>query len=174
MAVVGDVSGKGVQAAAVATAARHTFRAAALHGSSPAETAAMIDRAIVALREPGLFCTAVLAAGRQGSGRASVVVAGHPVPLLVRGDGEVEALEASTTVLGALPDLALDPTEVHLRAGDSLVVYTDGLTDGPGGGVDVARLLAGATSDQLVGRLDRLRAPGGRDDVAVLALTRTG
>ena len=85
----------------------------------------------------------------------------------------MEVLEGSGPVLGALPDVALEPIAVHLGPGDTLVVHTDGLTTATRGPIDVAEELRGATAAQLPGRLDRLRSPEGRDDVAVLALTRT-
>lgn len=171
-AIVGDVCGTGVPAATIAAAARHTFRAAALDGRPPEETVRLIDRTIGTLAEPGAFCTAVVATGRHHGGEATVVVAGHPAPVVVRHDGRVDPVVAAGTILGTLAELGLDPTMVHLDPGDTLVVYTDGLADTPDGEEDVARRLAGASPSELPLRLGALRSPSGADDVAVLALTR--
>src|SRR5690606_34988833 len=99
MAVVGDACGKGVVAATVAAAARHTFRAAALDGRDPVATADLMARAVDALGHPGMFCTAVLVQGHDGADELCVVVAGHPSPLVVSDDGSVRAVEAEGTIL---------------------------------------------------------------------------
>lgn len=177
---LGDVCGKGPDAAAVTSLARYTMRTAALLNEGPWATLADLNAAL--LMEEGMqTCTAVYGeiaqAGATASARLSV--AGHPAPLIVRADGTVEPTAAHGTMLGAFADPAFNTCAVALAPGDSIVVYSDGILDCDVGGtrVDeelVARWLAGpadAGAHALVGRVGRaLRGAEMRDDVAIMAL----
>ncbi|MCU0311417.1 MAG: SpoIIE family protein phosphatase [Acidimicrobiales bacterium] len=172
MAIVGDACGKGVRAASAASAARHTFRAAALDGKDVATTAHLIDRAVAALQDQDMFCTAVLVEGREGDPGLRLVVAGHPRPVVVRSSGDLEEVGADGSLLGVFADARVETVSIDLATGETLVLYTDGLSDVPTGGLDVASMLHGVGPDDLDTRLAELRSPGGADDVAVLAITR--
>jgi serine phosphatase RsbU (regulator of sigma subunit) len=130
VAVIGDVAGKGAKAAALTALARHTIRTAATLLDDPAEGAVRHLNAVLAARSELSLCTigCVAIDESNGSGVATVVTAGHPQPYLIR-DGEPSLIEVHGEPAGAFADIALTPARLELRAGDILVLYTDGVTD---------------------------------------------
>jgi serine phosphatase RsbU (regulator of sigma subunit)/integral membrane sensor domain MASE1/anti-sigma regulatory factor (Ser/Thr protein kinase) len=130
--VVGDVCGKGAAAAAVTGLARYTLRAAAIQEDRPSRVLELLNDAILRQRAPSEFCSAAFARlepnGVSGA-RATLASGGHPLPLVLRSDGSVEAIGAHGTLLGVVQNPALSDATVELRPGDALVLYTDGLTD---------------------------------------------
>jgi serine phosphatase RsbU (regulator of sigma subunit)/PAS domain-containing protein len=183
-AVIGDVCGKGAEAAAVTALARYTIRAAAVRRRSPSAILRWLSDAMLQQSEiDGRFCTIACAHLDVSRSPAVVTVAcgGHPLPLLVRADGATEQIGEPGTLLGLVAGPQLHDRTAELRTGDTLVLYTDGLTEA--GAPDrvwdddelsaAARATAGgsaaATVDGLVaaavGTMTRVR-----DDVAVLAL----
>lgn len=126
--VVGDVCGRGIEAAAVTSLARHTLRAAARHTDDPSDDLRWLHDALVASAAPG-FVTCVAAHGRFDGDDYVVDLAlgGHPPPILLRG-GAASFVGSPGTLLGVL-DPALTTTQHRLLPGDRLVLYTDGLTD---------------------------------------------
>ena len=146
--VVGDVRGKGVEAAAVTGLTRHTIRSAALHMDSPRDLLTHLnevlirseaDRPAVASDDPAeawardepRFCTVGLAVVEPGPHGASltVCVAGHPLPLVARADGTVETVGRAGTLLGVDRDVELHDVTVALAVGDTLVTFTDGIVE---------------------------------------------
>ncbi|HEY1480164.1 MAG TPA: GAF domain-containing SpoIIE family protein phosphatase [Gaiellales bacterium] len=130
--MIGDVAGKGVEAAKLATLARHTMRTAAMQRLSPRDTLATLNRAIRSHEHDDTrFVTAVYGTlDPRGDGVDVVLsVAGHPLPLVRRADGRVESGHRHGIVLGALAEPALSEEQLHLAAGDTLVLYTDGVTE---------------------------------------------
>ncbi len=130
--VIGDVCGSGPNAAAVTAIARHTIRAAAMHGAAGAEALEWTNLALHAGNRD-LFCTAVFSTvERTPDGwRFTSTAAGHPLPLLARADGAVSTVGELGSLLGVLPELELGTASVELRPGDTLILYTDGVTDVP-------------------------------------------
>jgi integral membrane sensor domain MASE1 len=130
--VVGDVCGKGAAAAAVTGLARYTLRAAAVHERRPSRVLALLNDAILRQRAPNEFCSVAFARvepnGVSGA-RATMSTGGHPLPLMLRCEGTVEAVGSHGTLLGVVTDPGLSDETVELRPGDALVLYTDGLTD---------------------------------------------
>jgi Stage II sporulation protein E (SpoIIE)/Domain of unknown function (DUF4118)/GAF domain len=128
--VIGDVMGKGSQAAALTGLARHTIRAAALSLSSPAEILGVLNQAILK-HEEDRYATATVVRLDLLEGRARAVVAsgGHPSPIVLRASGEVEEIGGSGMLLGVFEDAAAADTSTELMPGDTLVLYTDGLLD---------------------------------------------
>jgi PAS domain S-box-containing protein len=127
---VGDVCGKGVEAAALTGMARHTLRSSAFREPSPSEALRDLNR--VMLREDGeRFCTVALGRlERTYAGlRLTVACGGHPSPIVVRRDGGVAAVGAPGTLIGVFPDVVLEDVVVELGSGDQIVFYTDGLVD---------------------------------------------
>ncbi|HEY3020110.1 MAG TPA: SpoIIE family protein phosphatase [Solirubrobacteraceae bacterium] len=188
MAIIGDVTGKGAPAAAVTALARHTMRTAAQYEPSPARVLARLNEAILEA-ERSQLCTAAcvrLAPVLGGRLQVTVACAGHPAPLLVRGSGEVVAVESAGTLLGAFARGAWDDTLLPLEAGDSLVLYTDGVTDTGGeherfGAERLEALLAaaaGSDADALAARIDGalrdFQSGDQRDDMALLVLQASG
>jgi phosphoserine phosphatase RsbU/P len=132
--VLGDVCGKGADAAAVTSLARYTVRAAAVHDSDPAAVLRTLDAVLKQEYGPDAvrFCTAV--AGRltpAGSGyRAELASGGHPPALLLRADGTADYLHTpGGQLVGVLPDPRFVAATVDLGRGDTLLLYTDGLTE---------------------------------------------
>jgi serine phosphatase RsbU (regulator of sigma subunit) len=144
--LMGDVCGKGVEAAVVSSLARHTARAAALHIEDPADVLRWVHDALAAERQ-GRFCTVaygVLTIGDAGAGGDAVgavaggvgaslalALGGHPQPIVVGADGPVQ-VGTPGSLLGAFDPL-VSRTDVGLLPGDLLVLYTDGVTDAPQG-----------------------------------------
>ena len=130
--VVGDVCGKGVPAAKSTALARYTVRAEAHRETRPGLILAALNQALLDwLTDDPRFLTAIYATVRPTLAGASVQIstAGHPLALVRRGDGRVQAFGRPGTLLGIFPDPELHDSRKLLRAGDSLVLFTDGVTE---------------------------------------------
>ena len=183
-ALIGDVAGKGPEAAAVTSLARHTLRAAAMQGLEPAESLAFLNRALLAAGDSGRVLTAVCAAVTVTADGADVTLAvgGHPAPLVQRASGEVEEIQARGTLLGALDDVIVEEARVRLHPGDLLLLCTDGVTEfrgpDPLAGLRTATAVlqrtAGEEAHAVLREVERaaldLHTHGPRDDLALLAL----
>ena len=131
MLAIGDVCGKGPRAAGVTALARHTLRAAAMSGQSPTEMLETLHRAL-RRQPPGAdLCTVCLvAAHRTGAAtQLAIALAGHPPPLLIDRDGKAETIGRPGTLLGVLDPIEIVETKAELRDGETLLLYTDGVTD---------------------------------------------
>ena len=183
---IGDVCGKGIEAAALTGLARHTLRAAARSSTSPTEVLQAVHQALRDHR-PATFCTACFAfISRRDpdSLRVELALGGHPQPLLRHGDGRVEAVGTLGMLLGMIePTIAT--TVVELKPGDTFVFYTDGLTDAPAEQAVTVEELAALLEiegDQPIEQLaDTIRALkrgrrplGSGDDTAILILRFDG
>ncbi|WP_405008990.1 PP2C family protein-serine/threonine phosphatase [Kitasatospora sp. NBC_01539] len=185
--VVGDVCGRGAQAAALTGLARHTLRTLLEDGCAPAPALGRLNRALRA-NAASRFVTAVvarLAPVGDGSFRMRTASAGHPPGYAVRADGTVEVFNtAGGLLLGVLDDHEVAETRCHLRPGDTAVLLTDGVTESrsadgtffeerlPG----VLAGLAGLAPEKLVTELARAALAfrtTGADDMAVLAVRVT-
>ncbi len=129
--VIGDVCGKGAEAATVTALARYTLRAAALHSRRPADVLAELNEAILRQGLEYRFCTALYVAltPREGGVEIAVASGGHPLPLLVRADGRVETVGRPGTLLGIVPEPRIETIEAELGPDDALVLYTDGVIE---------------------------------------------
>ncbi|MEV8129012.1 GAF domain-containing SpoIIE family protein phosphatase [Streptomyces sp. NPDC085944] len=128
---IGDVCGRGAEAAAYTALARHTLRTLLLDGMSPGRALARLNTALV---EEGAtrFVTALvttLVPGARGGWDAEIAGAGHPWPLVRRTDGVVDELPAHGLLLGVVPGAVYVPHHVRLNDGEDLVLFTDGLTE---------------------------------------------
>ncbi|HEX4291860.1 MAG TPA: SpoIIE family protein phosphatase [Trebonia sp.] len=128
---IGDVCGKGQDAAAMTAAARHSIRALSHVHDAPADVLNAANQVLLAGDYGERFVTASLAFVRQRGRRVQVRLGGcgHPGPAVVRADGRVEILEADGMPLGLFGDSQASRAEVELRAGDLLFFYTDGVTE---------------------------------------------
>jgi hypothetical protein len=185
---LGDVVGKGPDAAALMGMVRHTIRATAIRERAPSRVLAVVNAAVA--RETGHdhFCTAVAARLRPNQGQLLtwISVAGHPPPVILRANGTLEWIRSAGALLGVLDDPGLSDQELRLAPGDTLVLYTDGVTEergpeGPFGEERLAAVLresAGATASEIVSRIERAVLSHGsgspRDDIAILAVRATG
>jgi phosphoserine phosphatase RsbU/P len=128
LVALGDVSGKGTGAALLMTVLRAAVRA---HWGLPdlAEAAARINRTVFENTPPGKYITFFFARLDPLTGRLLFVNAGHNPPLLLRRDGPLETLRDGGMALGFFDDVSYDLGETHLRPGDVLVMYSDGVTE---------------------------------------------
>jgi PAS domain S-box-containing protein len=137
--VIGDVRGKGPEAARISGTARHAIRAAALYEQSPAAILRQLNELLLVTGGDDLeprFCTAVVAVLTPMGDAAAVcmAVAGHPAPFLLRSDGTTEQVPTRGAMLGVFDDPEVTDTQLALAAGDALVLYTDGVTERHVGG----------------------------------------
>jgi serine phosphatase RsbU (regulator of sigma subunit) len=131
-AIVGDVTGKGPEAAAVTALARHTLRTASLLEDSPGANLALLNWVLGADSNEPDFCTVLYVRLCPGEGGLDCRFAngGHPAPLILRADGRVEALDATRgPLLGAFGDARYEETTVSLAPGELILMYTDGVTE---------------------------------------------
>jgi PAS domain S-box-containing protein len=182
--VVGDVCGKGAEAAALTAMVRYTLRAEATHHGSPGEVLGLTNAAILRQFDDGRFCTVLHGRARVGGGPVQLTLAsaGHPPPLVLRAAGSIETLPCSGPLLGVLRSVEHADVAAELGPGDALVCFTDGVTEGRGpggmfGDVSLRETLlgcAGRTADAIAERLvsAALAFQGGRtqDDLALLVL----
>jgi sigma-B regulation protein RsbU (phosphoserine phosphatase) len=133
-AFVGDVSGKGVAAARTTALTRYTLRASALAHSSPVAVLHQLHQALATwfaeIGTVGFVTVAYSTWKPAGDGYVvRVTTAGHPPAIIRRADGTRQRLASTGTVLGCLPKVRLGVTEDTLHPGDSLILYTDGVTE---------------------------------------------
>jgi serine phosphatase RsbU (regulator of sigma subunit) len=133
---VGDVSGKGEEAAAVTAAARHAIRVLARRCADPGEVLAGTNEIVLAdeLALDGGFVTANIAhlAWQEDSLRVVLGSAGHPAAVLLRSDGRVLMTSGGGLPLGLFPDAEPATQELSLDDGDILFLYTDGVAQARG------------------------------------------
>jgi PAS domain S-box-containing protein len=183
--VLGDVSGKGAEAAAVTALARYTLRTLAHAKHRPSRTLRELNTRLAAATDIERHCTLVYAIARphEAGLELTVSLAGHHPPLVLRGSGAVEPIGELGTALGLFEDPDLSDTRVFLGPGDLLCMFTDGLVEARDAtdlfGTDrVATLLgqqAGSTVDEIAAQLVAAARTfhGGRDlgdDLALLLL----
>jgi serine phosphatase RsbU (regulator of sigma subunit)/PAS domain-containing protein len=183
--VVGDVSGKGAEAAAVTALARYTLRAAALEDAPPSAALRRLNAAMVD-DDTSQFATVALAYFRKdGLGGIDIrlSLAGHPAPAILRRDGTVEMAGRFGMMVGLGIEPLLHDVALRIGAGDVLLLYTDGVTEagprgepfGEQGVASVLRDLAGVSPQAVVDAVERAAVaaqPGDpRDDIALLAIS---
>jgi serine phosphatase RsbU (regulator of sigma subunit) len=185
---IGDVSGKGAEAAAVTALARHTVRTASLQPASPAELLATLNEALLVQRAGSEFCTVCLGQLSLDGDRGSLTVAlgGHPPALVLRASGDVEAIGTPGTLLGVFADPDLREAETELGPGDTVLLYTDGVTEAGPTGQEIGdeglmRLLAslrGLPPDAIVDAVEQaavdVQDGQPRDDIALVAFALGG
>ena len=182
--VVGDVSGKGVQAATVTGLVRDVIRILVDDGKPMSEILCRVNRTLVQ-RGGGRYCTLAMASVERRPDRTLGVclhLAGHDRAVLVRADGKTSFVGKGGTALGLLETIASPDVAVTLRPGDSLVFYTDGVTErrrgrelfGSARLLDAATPLAGYPADVMAARLRsttiNFSVEEPRDDIAILVL----
>jgi serine phosphatase RsbU (regulator of sigma subunit) len=184
LVVIGDVSGKGVQAAIVTGLVRDVTRALVRDGRPVAETLARLNETLVE-RGHGRFCTLALAVlTRRGDGAVDTALhlAGHDQPVLVHPDGRTRLVGRCGTALGLLPVVKSPVEQVLLNPGDMMIFTTDGVTErrhrGELFGIERLRAeastLAGFPAEVVASRLRTAAVAFSpdppRDDIAVLTV----
>ncbi|HEY3317935.1 MAG TPA: SpoIIE family protein phosphatase [Coriobacteriia bacterium] len=182
--LIGDVSGKGIQVAALTTLVKNTIRSEAMRSASAGTILTSANDLIKRQLEVGTFATAFIALLELETGLLRYASAGHPEPLLARRDGRVEPLGGGSVVLGAFEDATYRSQEAELARGDLLLMFTDGLIEtrrpNATGEEDLQKLLASLVWKEPAEVVDEVvrratEACGGelKDDVAVLAVRLT-
>ena len=179
---LGDVCGKGSEAAVITALSRYTLRAAAMRSRDPAAVLRTLNEAIHR-QYPSEYCTAVYATLDPRSGALEMTLAGHPHPLLLSAAGDVTAVGTSSPLLGPYAEWRGSTNAVVLHPGDTLFLYSDGVTDARAGKdfygderlVETLRSAAGLPAAEAVGMLESsvLDFAGVlSDDLAILAIQR--
>jgi sigma-B regulation protein RsbU (phosphoserine phosphatase) len=186
--VIGDVCGKGPEAAALTAVARYTVRAAAMRTRRPTDVLSRLNDAVLHHDAVERFCTAAYARVVPDGDRVEVSLAcgGHPLPLVLRADGSVEPVGRPGMLLGLFEDLDLVDENIVLEQGDALVFFTDGATEAKRGGMmlgeerlrALVRACAGLRAEEIAGRLEDalLAFQNGvpQDDLALVVLRVPG
>ncbi len=182
-AVMGDVCGKGAEAAALSALARHTIRAANVNLRKPRRILAFLNQ-LVLQGEYHRFITVAYCRMRfvEGGVQLTLGRAGHPAPLVLRRDGRVDAIGKPGTLIGVTPEPNLTDQVTKLLPGESLVLYTDGITEarGPEGQFGQDRLekelgrCAGKGAQQIADHLEEVvgafQTERSHDDMAILVI----
>jgi serine phosphatase RsbU (regulator of sigma subunit) len=186
--VIGDVCGKGAEAATLTALARYTLRAAAQHTRRPQAVLLELNEALLRAQLGYRFCTVLYVSLTPREGRVSACVAtgGHPLPMVLRAGGMVETVGSPGSLVGILDDPEITEQSVDLGPGDALVLVTDGVTEataadraaGPGRLTTLLAGCAGAGAGAIADAIERdaIESQGGtaRDDVAVLVARALG
>lgn len=184
---IGDVCGTGPEAAAVTGLARHTLRALAREGFTPAHIMQRLNMAILDENTSTRFLTMLygeMTPATDGTGgmRVRMVSAGHPLPMRLNQKGRVEAFGSSQPLLGAFEDVGFTTESVDIHPGEVVLAVTDGVTErrsgndmlGDEGLEEIFSHAAGLTAQAVISRIERELeeyAPGGNaDDTAMLVL----
>ncbi|RSS22456.1 serine/threonine protein phosphatase [Streptomyces sp. WAC05458] len=187
LAVLGDVCGKGLDAAVLTGKIRNTLHALLPMADDHQRVLTLLNGALLGSRHTR-FASLVLASVRRrgDTTHLRLTCAGHPAPLIVRHDGTVHEARTRGTIVGVLPEVTSTTAEVELRPGESCLLFTDGVTEARGGPLgevmfDDERLraalceCAGMPAEAIVERV-QLRVAEWlddqpHDDIAVMAIT---
>ncbi|MDQ1698574.1 MAG: hypothetical protein QOG34_437 [Frankiaceae bacterium] len=182
---IGDVSGKGVEAASLTALARHTIRAASRRAGSPAAVLAELNDAVLADERQDRYMTVahLVLRPEQMVTHVTLSLGGHPLPLLRTADRAVRPVGRPGTAVGLLERGQWHEDHLSLATGNVLVLYTDGLTDvrnpetGELAGDLLADVLAASDAtdaetlaDELLGAVLSFAGGARRDDMALLVL----
>lgn len=184
---IGDVFGKGSDAAAITALARYTLRAAAMREPSLESMLAVLNDALLWQVPAQQFCTlacALLDVTESGV-RLALAAAGHPLPLLLHPDGRVDLIGAPGTLLGVFPEPYPAYQELDLEPGDTIVFYTDGVTEARTGDGTFGEMLNDAVAScagldavsaarQIEEALIEAETEAPRDDAIILVVRYAG
>lgn len=183
--LVGDVEGKGAEAAALTALVHYSLRTIALQEQTPAEMLAKLNEAILAQRDDGRFCTLALAKLELQDDRSiqgTMALGGHPYPLIKRSNGLVEPVGKPGLMVGITPAFNAYNEPFTLNPGDTMLLYSDGISEARKDGKmlgekGLSELLAnfpGREPEEVVDFLERKalewQSMVALDDLALLAL----
>jgi sigma-B regulation protein RsbU (phosphoserine phosphatase) len=178
---LGDVRGKGVEAAVVTALVRYTIRAVCMQVEQPSEVLRILNDELLD-GEEDRFCTVVLLRLRQDDDgwAATMSAGGHPLPLLLDGHGRMRTVGAPGSLVGILEEVEYVDRALRLAAGDLLVLYPDGVTEGRRGtefyGEErlaeavLAHRAAPQPAEEVLGEVLAFQEGAARDDIAVVAV----
>jgi sigma-B regulation protein RsbU (phosphoserine phosphatase) len=182
---LGDVCGKGTEAAVVTALARYTMRATAIRSRRPSAVLSILNQAVI-VQHPERFLTVIYARLRRRQDRVRVTVGsgGHPLALVVRPDGSIVEVGGRGLLIGQFEEAKYTDENFDLALGDCIVFYTDGVTEArrdddffgedrlravlTGAAGSGARAMAQAIEDAVLAFQGELA----NDDIALLALSR--
>lgn len=179
---LGDVSGKGTDAAIVTSTARHVVRSNALRHPEPSALLRVLNAALVE-HPTNRFCTVVIVRLRYADGAwiAAMSTGGHPYPVLAR-HGAATNLGKPGSLLGLFDEVEFHDVSIKLARGDTLVLYTDGMVEGRNDADEFygeARLLesltrpadsAGDLAERAADEVMAFQVSHARDDIAVVVI----
>ena len=190
--VIGDVSGKGAEAAAVLALARYTIRTVATRESHPSAVLDGLNEAMLRQRREHdnyKFCTVAYASLETNEGdtehgaKVTVCCGGHSPPFLLKADGSIYKIGQPGRVLGMFDDANLTEQEAHLAPGDALVLFTDGVVEarspegiffGEERLMTILRSSVALDASTMAGRIEgavlNFQEQNPRDDIAILVL----
>ncbi len=185
IAAIGDMTGKGIVAAAQAGLMRSAVKAASLAGSCPDTTIRTINQ-MLRSQDNRPFASLVLAqidTDPDGTHRYSVSSAGHPAPMVICANGTTRDIDAHGVLLGFMDDAEWIPTTGVLSPGDTLLLFSDGVIEARLGVEEFGRDRlaetasaaaasgAKAISNAIASAVDGWSAGKSQDDITVLAIT---
>lgn len=187
LAVLGDVCGKGLEAAVLTGKVRNTLRAVRPLGGDHHRMLTLLNGALLDPASTRFVTLVMASATRRGHDLdLRLTAAGHPAPLIVRSNGTVEEAPTRGTLVGVLPDIRTTTAAVSLAPGETCLLYTDGIVEAQGGPLGdewfgeerlhaVLAECAGMPAEAVVERVHMVAAHwvGRRnhDDMALLAIT---
>ncbi|MFI8894177.1 PP2C family protein-serine/threonine phosphatase [Streptomyces paradoxus] len=187
LVVLGDVAGKGLEAAVLTGKIRNTLHALLPMADDHARMLRLVNNAMRTSHHTR-FATLVMASVRREEREVALRLtsAGHPAPLIIRRDGTVEEADTGGTLIGVLPAITSRTAQVRLAPGETCLLFTDGVTEARGGPLGdtmfgdqrlkrAAAECSGMPAQAVVERIQMVTSQwigGGRhDDIAVLAIT---
>jgi len=185
--VIADVSGKGVPAAIFMAVSRTLIRATGVRGVSPAECISYSNGLLAQESANYMFVTVFYGIYNIATGQVTYTNAGHNPPYLMKADGRIEQLPMSKDlVVGAIDDFQFSEETLQLEHGDTLLLYTDGVTealnlgDEEFGNQRLQAALAQLTRENSQEIIDRIKASVSdfvgeaeqSDDITLLAIKR--
>ncbi|GAA4657721.1 PP2C family protein-serine/threonine phosphatase [Amycolatopsis dongchuanensis] len=187
LAVLGDVCGKGLEAALLTGKIRNTLHALLPMAGDHHRVLSLLNGALLSSHSTRFVTLVLASASRDGAGvRLRLTAAGHLPPLVVRANGQVEEAETAGTLVGVLPEITTTTAELTLGPGETCLLYTDGITEARGGPLGgelfgeerLRRALTecgGMPAEAVVERVQMLATQwigrNSHDDMAVLAIT---
>ncbi len=184
--VMADVSGKGVPAAMFMAITRTLLRTFTVPEQTPAQIVTHVNDVLLTDNKESLFVTLFLGFYDINTGLLTYANAGHNPPLMLRADGRVEHVaDATGTIVGVIDEARYDNGQIPFAVGDTLVLFTDGVTEatGPDGEMmeeaglaeflsEAGQLSIDKLCDGIVAYADAFRESDAQDDITVLTLRR--
>lgn len=183
--IIGDVSGKGLDAAAFTTVVKNTIKAHAFENGKPATIIAKTNDLVRRVSLPSIFVTLIYITLDKRTGTLTYCNAGHP-PAIIKKGSTVMLLEKYSPIIGAFKDLQYQDGEADIEKDDVLILYTDGVIEARNNGelygeerlIDYIKCLAQAPVENIPQAIisDVNAFSGGKltDDVAILAVALDG
>ncbi|MFC4123066.1 PP2C family protein-serine/threonine phosphatase [Nonomuraea zeae] len=188
LVVLGDVSGKGLEAAVLTGRIRNTLRALLPMADDHHRVLELLNGVLLTDAGATRYVTLVLASFQRHGTRVALRLtsAGHPPPLIMRNDGRVEEAGSAGTLIGVLEDITSVTEDVVLESGETCLLYSDGIIEARGGPLgdeffgeerlaEQLKECAGMPPEALAERVQMLASQwvgdGDHDDMAVVAIT---